>query len=232
MFLLSSVRVCVCVFIYKQLFVLRELSCAKLQTKLAGGGTDRCNRVWMLLNIMIFTDLAFIPLSILMSSGNCMLACPRMRGLCWVTGILRSQQHLVQYWFDEAYIIHAFPFTSTVFSGSTLCVTGSSLFLNYITALKSFWPTYTHTSDILSPCLNDFKSGVCDGATDYIAPALTYFQHIANKNNTNARKRELVLSLMSLHNSWSFFTFPELDLERVVLFPKACVLPLMVQWLL
>lgn len=124
MFLVSSVRVCVCVFIYKQLFVLRVLSCAKLQTNLAGGGTDKCNRVWMLLNIMIFTDLAFIPLSILMSSGNCLLACPHMRGLCWVTGIMRSQQHLVQYWFDEAYIIHyAFPFTST-----TLCVTGPSLF--------------------------------------------------------------------------------------------------------
>lgn len=38
MFSLSSVRVCVCVFIYKQLFVLRELGCAKLQTNLAGGG--------------------------------------------------------------------------------------------------------------------------------------------------------------------------------------------------
>lgn len=145
MFLLSSVRVCVCVFIYKQLFVLRELSCAKLQTNLAGGGTDKCNRVWMLLNIMIFTDLAFIPLSILMSSGNCMLAYPHMRGLCWVTGIMRSQQHLVQHWFDEAYIIHAYPFTSTLFRGSTLCVTGPSLFFfkwYCITALKGVRPTY------------------------------------------------------------------------------------------
>lgn len=120
MFLLSSVRVCVCVFIYKRLFVLRELSGAKLQTNLAGGRTDKCNRVWMLLNIMIFTDLAFIPLRILMSSGNCMLACPYRRGLCWVTGIMRSQQHLAQYWFDEAYIIHACSFTSTLFKGSTL----------------------------------------------------------------------------------------------------------------
>lgn len=141
MFLLSSVRVCVCVFIYKQLFVLREQSCAKLQTKLAGGGTDKCNRVWMLLNIMIFTDLAFISLSILMSSGNCMLACTHMRALCWVTGIMRRQQHLVQHWFDEAYIIHAFPFTSTFFRGATF----SFFFLNYITALKSIWPTYKHT---------------------------------------------------------------------------------------
>lgn len=128
MFLLSSVRVCVCVFIYKQLFVLRELSCAKLQTSLAGGETDKCNRAWMLLNIMVLTDLAFISLSTLMSSGNCMLACPHMRGLCWVTGIMRSQQHLVQHWFDEAYIIHAFPFTSSLFRGSTLCVTGPSHF--------------------------------------------------------------------------------------------------------
>lgn len=135
MFLVSSVRVCVCVFIYKQLFVLRVLSCAKLQTNLAGGGTDKCNRVWMLLNIMIFTDLAFIPLSILMSSGNCLLACPHMRGLCWVTGIMRSQQHLVQYWFDEVYIIHAFPFTST-----TLCVTGPSLsfFFKWYNSTKEF----------------------------------------------------------------------------------------------
>lgn len=169
MCLLSSVRVCVCVFIYKRLFVLRELSSAKLQTNLARGGTDKCNRVWMLLNVMIFTDLAFIPLSILMSSGNRMLACPHMRGLCWVTGITRSQQHLVQHWFDEAYIIHAFPFTSTLFRGSTLRVTGPSLFFKlYNSTKESLAYIQTRTSDISSPCLNDLSVG-CDRATDCIA---------------------------------------------------------------
>lgn len=113
--------------------MLRELSCAKLQMNLAGGGTNKCNRVWMLLNIMIFTDLAFISLSILMSSDNCMLACPYMRELCWVTA---SGTALVWWGLQSS------------------CLPSLVVFLNYITELKIIWPTCKHTSDILSECLN------------------------------------------------------------------------------